>query len=429
MRNFLPESGWNNLREGLLAGERLELALQAMDKAYMEANCREYELTKHISLRMLLPAAFLLLKTTGFCEIDIPEWMFDLDYPGHYMRRIKNVSLTIPCVTGPYVGINCRLSLLSSVIRVNPELMSSEVSQSEDGYAPQRPNDPRFVRNYAATESIATSGGRNDSGLFELNFEDQRYLPFEYAGAVSRWRIELPPENNQFQLSTLSDLVLHLNYTAREGGGLLRQAANKAAQQHLPGGGWRLFDIRNDFPDAWQIFQRTLDHGWKNVSQSQKHLSHYNTGHVHERDFHLRLNRNMFPFLTGNREVNIVSLSMFIETPCAEVGEHINVKYYPAGHDFKVEDNCCGDDVKGFDCIVTREWQGLYHGMLRIKLGPIQGSVPSDFGTFRLPECLHEIWNVYMLCRYEANDKNLCERPIHPRHHRKVWGLQWMQAQ
>ena len=28
--------------------------------------------------------------TTGYCEISIPEWMFDLDYPGHYLRRIKS---------------------------------------------------------------------------------------------------------------------------------------------------------------------------------------------------------------------------------------------------------------------------------------------------------------------------------------------------
>ena len=46
--------------------------------------------------------------------------MFDLDYPGMYMRRIKNVSLTIPCVTGPYTGVHCRLTLLSSTTRIDP---------------------------------------------------------------------------------------------------------------------------------------------------------------------------------------------------------------------------------------------------------------------------------------------------------------------
>ena len=54
------------------------------------------------------------------------------------------------------------------------------------------------MRQFGAREAIATSTGQNDAGLFTLDFNDQRYLPFEYAGAVSRWRIELPAENNYF---------------------------------------------------------------------------------------------------------------------------------------------------------------------------------------------------------------------------------------
>jgi hypothetical protein len=72
-----------------MAGERLELALRRMEHAYTKQNCREYELTKHLSLRHDFPLAFLQLKAGGVCEVDIPEWMFDLDYPSHYMRRIK----------------------------------------------------------------------------------------------------------------------------------------------------------------------------------------------------------------------------------------------------------------------------------------------------------------------------------------------------
>src|SRR5208282_2663387 len=102
------------------AGERLQFQLAQMEKAYLDHNCREYELTKHVSLRLSFPMEFLRLKLTGCCEIEIPEWMFDLDYPGQYMRRIRNVSLTIPCVAGPYTGVNCRLILLSSSIRMDP---------------------------------------------------------------------------------------------------------------------------------------------------------------------------------------------------------------------------------------------------------------------------------------------------------------------
>jgi hypothetical protein len=79
-------------------------------------------------------------------------------------------------------------------------------------------------------------------------------------GAISRWRIELPPENKQFDLNTLRDVVMKLNYASREGGEVLRIAANEVAQRHLPGSGCRLFDIRDELPDAWVILQQPMPH-------------------------------------------------------------------------------------------------------------------------------------------------------------------------
>jgi Tc toxin complex TcA C-terminal TcB-binding domain len=52
--------------------------------------------------------------------------MFDLDYPGLYLRRIKNVAMSIPCVASPYVGVHCRLQLLKSSIRYRPLLPGPE---------------------------------------------------------------------------------------------------------------------------------------------------------------------------------------------------------------------------------------------------------------------------------------------------------------
>jgi hypothetical protein len=159
-----------------------------MDTAYLDENRREYELTKHFSLRLHFPVEFLRLKATGRCEIELPEWMFDLDHPGHYMRRIKNVTLTVPCVAGPYNGVNCRLTLLSSITRVGPRLIEPPAAccrdgrPCDDGYE-AGPSDPRVVKQYGATEAIATSSGQNDGGLFELNFRDERYLPSEFLGA------------------------------------------------------------------------------------------------------------------------------------------------------------------------------------------------------------------------------------------------------
>jgi Tc toxin complex TcA C-terminal TcB-binding domain len=80
-RNFIPHHGWNSLPEGLMAGEGLSIALRRMERAFMKTDMREYELTKHFSLALHFPVAFLQLKATGRCEIDIPEWMFDMGLP------------------------------------------------------------------------------------------------------------------------------------------------------------------------------------------------------------------------------------------------------------------------------------------------------------------------------------------------------------
>ena len=57
--------------------------------------------------------------------------------------------------------------------------------------------------------------GQNDAGLFEINFRDERYLPFEGAGAISRWRIDLPRDFNAFDFDTLTDVVIAVLYRAR----------------------------------------------------------------------------------------------------------------------------------------------------------------------------------------------------------------------
>lgn len=272
-------SSWNSLHAGFLAGEKLDLAVNSLERSYLNKNCREYELMKNVSLRLHFPASFVLLKSTGYCEVDIPEWFFDIDYPGHYMRRIRSVSLTIPCVAGPYSGIHCKLQLLSSSIRVRPwsqscnecccsEERKKDKAQTQPAGDNDKSNkqqkqpgkacihDPSVITRYAGTEAIATSTGQNDSGLFEVSFSDPRYLPFEYSGAVSRWRIELPPENNQFDFDSLSDLIMHIKFTAREGGPEFKRTCHETAQARLPADGLRFFDVRHEMPEAWAVLRK-----------------------------------------------------------------------------------------------------------------------------------------------------------------------------
>lgn len=252
---FIKYNYWDGGRKGLLSGEALHLDLKRMELAYHEHNKREYELTRHVSLQQLDPLALLTLKVTGSCEVTIPEWLFDLDCPGHYLRRIKNVSLSIPCVAGPYTSINCTLSLLKSTIRKSPRLKGGVYDRDTEA------DDDRFRDFYGTIESIVTSSGQDDSGMFETNLHDERFLPFEGSGAAdSRWQLELPNELRQFDYDSISDVILHLRYTARQGGTLLGKAAIASLQTRIsPSDGdsgllTRLFSLKHDFPSEWQRY-------------------------------------------------------------------------------------------------------------------------------------------------------------------------------
>ena len=251
--NFIQFGYWDSLRKGLLAGERLYHDLKRMEVAYLDRNRREHEMTKHVSLALFHSEALVQLRETGSCFIELPEALFDLDCPGHYMRRLKSVSLTIPCVTGPYTSVTCRLTLLGNRIRRDTRNSPYRWTGFEDN---------RFVYNGGGIESVVTSSAREDSGTFELNFNDERYLPFEGSGAISSWRIELPGQFPQFDYNTITDVVLHVRYTARDGGETLRREASNQLDAALKQmeidenstGLFRGFSARHEFSTEWHRF-------------------------------------------------------------------------------------------------------------------------------------------------------------------------------
>lgn len=181
---------WDAGRKGLLAGERLAQDLRRLEVTYMKRNTRQLEITSNISLRRLDPNALWKLRLDGTCTFTVPTWLFDMDFPDHQRRRIKSVSVSVPGVVGPYGGVNGIL----------------QCKQGSD------------------IRTIATSSGQNDAGVFQLDFRDERYLPFEGISLDSdpsdgtrrtEWSFSLPAENRPFDYETISDVVLHIHYTAR----------------------------------------------------------------------------------------------------------------------------------------------------------------------------------------------------------------------
>ncbi len=247
--NIVQFGYWDSLKKGLLSGDKLMNDLRRLESEYINQNKREFEITKHISLAQMFPLSLITLKETGQCTVSLPEFLFDMDYPGHYMRRIKNVSISIPCIVGPYTSVNCTLSILSNETRMDATLLDGEYPKKPPGE-----DDERFKTMFGAISSIATSSGQNDSGMFELNFNDERYLPFEGAGVISTWQISLPKENNYFDFASLSDIILHISYTSRNGGGQFAVGASANVQDNLPLGTARLFSLRHEFATEWYKF-------------------------------------------------------------------------------------------------------------------------------------------------------------------------------
>jgi hypothetical protein len=280
---FLKFGYWDSLRKGLLAADALSADVKRMELAYLAQSAREYEITKRVSLRELDPRALVTLRETGECEFTVPEVLYTLDFPGHYYRRIKAVSVSVPCVVGPYTSLSGTLTLLSSRIRVRSE-------PARAGYD----DDENFRVSAVPAQAIATSTGQDDSGMFELNFRDERYLPFEGAGADSRWRFKLPATFRAFDYATITDLVLTVRYTAREGGSLLRAAAeqsltdavNAIVADHGEQGFARLVSLAEEFPGQWR---RLLTEAGPDGAATQA----------------FPLPRGMFPYLAGRRTITV----------------------------------------------------------------------------------------------------------------------------
>ncbi|HMH45597.1 MAG TPA: hypothetical protein VK557_19060, partial [Pyrinomonadaceae bacterium] len=217
---------------------------------------------KHISLALADPLALVRLRATGVCDFEIPEALYDMDHPGHYFRRLKSVSVSLPCIAGPYTSVSAKLSLVSNRYRQNTSKAPGAGTPKEE-YEEDTGNDERFVYNVGAIQSIAASNSQNDSGMFELNFRDERYLPFEGCGAVGAWRLELPTEVRQFPYATISDVVLHVKYTAREGGstltalaaGTLKDKLAEIKQQLGETGLHVALNMRHDLPNEWNLLR------------------------------------------------------------------------------------------------------------------------------------------------------------------------------
>jgi hypothetical protein len=236
---------WDGRRGGLLAGEALGLDLQRLGRAYYDGERRGLEIIKKVSLADLDPLALLTLKSGGRCEFALSEALFDRDFPGHYRRQIKTVTVTFAGGEAP-LGVNATLTQLD-----NRTVLSADAKAVKYLLDPKGSPPSTLRIDWRPGQQIALSDledYKDNNGLFELRFDDDRYLPFEGTGAVSRWRLDTganrPPD-------ALRDVTITVKYTAAQGGDAF---ATTVRGMLKPYGAARYFDVAADFSDAWAAF-------------------------------------------------------------------------------------------------------------------------------------------------------------------------------
>ncbi|WP_323073664.1 Tc toxin subunit A-related protein [Mycetohabitans endofungorum] len=227
---FIQPGAWSDMYKGLLAGETLKLALHRMDQAYLMRNERKLEIVKTISLKTLLEEDWEKQRKNGKLEFELKEQLFDEDYPGHYSRQLVAVTVSLPTVIGPYQDVRATLTQVSNALLTQPDIEGAKylLGKSQDA-------GDHIKLNLRASQQVVLSSGIDDSGLFVLNFGDERYLPFEGTGAISKWQLSFPNAESDSQkalLDHLTDVIVRVHYTAKDGGSSFAQAVSGELQSN-----------------------------------------------------------------------------------------------------------------------------------------------------------------------------------------------------
>jgi hypothetical protein len=76
------------------------------------------------------------------------------------------------------------------------------VLNTASAYVRQGVSDDRFVDYAGAAQAVVTSTASSDSGMFETNLREERFLPFELSGAISTWQTRPSQSNHGYPVST-----------------------------------------------------------------------------------------------------------------------------------------------------------------------------------------------------------------------------------
>ena len=215
---------------GLTGAERLNQDITELNEYYLSTDQRKLQLTKTISLAQLYPVDFQQLRETGVINFSTPLSLFDQDFPGHYLRLIQQVSVSVIALIPPGQGIKATLSTTgTSQVVTGPDVFQTVIVRT----------DP---------QSVAITTPVNATGLFGTDPQSGLLLPFQELGVAAQWQFSMPLAANQFDFSTLADVQITFNYTALADPGYRAQVIQSLGGQVSQE---RPYSFVNDLPDQW----------------------------------------------------------------------------------------------------------------------------------------------------------------------------------
>jgi hypothetical protein len=229
-RSPLSDSATASDRRGLTGAERLLTDITQLDQIAFSTDRRKLQLTRTFSLTQLDPFAFQMFVDSGVLVFSTPQSLFDQDFPGHYVRLISSVRVTLVALIPPAIGI--RASLFNKGV--------SRVVASVPAV--------REVTVLRQPEVVALTSPLNASGVFDLDPQSQLLRPFENLGVDTSWRFEMPKAANPFDYASIFDILFSIDYTALDSVEYRGQVLQRLNQTT---GADRGYSFSQDFADAW----------------------------------------------------------------------------------------------------------------------------------------------------------------------------------
>ena len=224
---------WRENDEGLMGVDQLTVDIEQLEHQHLVNEQRKRQITKVISFAQLSPIEMAGFRQTGQLHLSTLEEWFERDFPTHYLRLIKGVTVNIIALVPPGDGVKASLTMLGTTRTIVPN--GAGYNRIEIKRPPER---------------IAISSAVGATGVFTPLFPENSQLnPFEGSGIEASWHLEMDRRSNpSINYDTIMDVQFEIQYTALED-------TAKQPQYPLIAKGAASFSLRQSFPDEFFHFQ------------------------------------------------------------------------------------------------------------------------------------------------------------------------------